>query len=327
MNMFESLLTQPQQSQVQPELLEMLGRQASKLFKQGTPLNNAITQVIADHPELGNEHIKRVVEFANNVTFQELFQSSSDKNVHFEVADPGVVLRDVKDGGSPAHDGKTLNGGLGDYKSMPSNASNPELEQALYNQFNTEGSIEQGQSKLASVEANQGHANAFDDLHDTYIRLTATREKLAEAHEGFDLALQGAREDLYQAVKYEVVDADGSGLGGVLGALEKIASKEVIASVLSPMVERLAGESVSAKTLSLSLEKRAGRFVNLNHHVIQAWTGMVKAAEEIVRSQEALSEVDGHIHKVSSAITNAVKGAVKAKSPIPNGIRQRFPRV
>ena len=323
MNFFDSLLTQSSQSQVHPELLETLGRQAAQMFKRGVALNEAISKLVSEHPELGNEHIKRVVEFANNVTFQELFENSSDKNVHFEVADPGVVLRDVKDGGSPAHDGKTMQGGMGDYKTAPqSSGTDPELDQALFSQFNTVNPEESAHTKLASADHNRQHANPIEDLYDTHVRLQATRTKIAESHEQFDLLLKEAREDLYQIVKREVLADYGSGLGGVLGALEKIASKDDIAAVLAPMVERLAGEVISGRRLSLSMEKRAGTMVNINHPLVRTWSGMMKTANEVVRSQEALAEVESHIRKTSGALTTAVKKSVGGK--LNPAVRQRF---
>lgn len=132
MDPFAQLLTQSSGSSVAPETLEMLARQASQLFQsQGVPLNDAVTQVVANHPELGNEHVQRIIEFANTATFQDMFQNSEDKNVHFDVADPGVVLRDIKDGGSPAHSGK----GLDDYNKLPQQGQNSDLEGAFDAQF------------------------------------------------------------------------------------------------------------------------------------------------------------------------------------------------
>lgn len=135
MDPFAQLLTQSSGSNVAPETLEMLARQASQLFQaQGIPLNDAIRQVTADHPELGNEHVKRIVEFANTVTFQQMFQNSEDKNIHFDVADPGTILRDLKDGGSPAHSGKPLSGG-NEYMAPPSQTADPAMNQAFDAQF------------------------------------------------------------------------------------------------------------------------------------------------------------------------------------------------
>jgi hypothetical protein len=326
MDMFNSLLAQPQSSGVHPETLEMLGRQAAQLYQQqGIPLNQAINQILSSHPEINNEHINRIVEFANNVTFQELFEKSPDKNIHFPVADPGVVIRDLKDGGSPAHDGKPMRSGDGDYLSSPKQSENSELESLFSNQFTAGTNGGEQQVKMASVEAGL-HMDPLDDLYDTQIRLESARAKLAEAHEQFDLAYKDANEDLWNSVKREVLDPDGAGLGGVVGALKQVASDEEIAPVLTPMVEKLANSGISGRSLSLSLEKKAGAFINTDHPMMMAWFGMQKAAYEMKKSALALKEVDSSLSKVAGALTTAIKESVGAKSPIPGGIRQRFPR-
>ena len=152
MNSFEQfLMTDAPRPGVGAEVLEMLGRKAADRFMhEGTPLNDAIRDLISEHPELGNEHVKRVVEFANNVAFQELFSKSDDKNVHFDVADPGAVIRDLKDGGSPAHDGKVMDSKSKDYMSPPRSEKDsfgdPESGmQHLQNMSNNTGRFGQGE--------------------------------------------------------------------------------------------------------------------------------------------------------------------------------------
>ena len=338
MDTFDSLLTQSSGRRVSAEELEMLGRKASSLFQQqGVPLNQAITQVIKDHPELGNEHVKRIVEFANTVTFQELFQKSEDKNVHFDVADPGVVLRDLKDGGSPAHDGKTLSGGMGDYSVAPQQENNPD-DAALAQMFNPAAHQPQadgGQelAKLASAPTdNSVHANPIEDVYDAHVRLQAARSELAGAHEQFDLLQKHAHDELERAIKREALSEDGAGLGGVLSVLEKLASKELVASVVGPMIEKMARDTRTQEPLLAGLEKRAGKVINPGHPIVVAWSGLVKAAEDKVRTAEALSEVDGHLKETTAFLKNAgalatgLKDAVGITGKVPNGLRQRFPK-
>jgi hypothetical protein len=333
MDMFESLLTQPSGKSVGPELLEMLGRKASTMFQQkGVPLNQAIAQVTADHPELGNEHIKRVVEFANTVTFQEMFQKEPDKNVHFEVADPGVVLRDLKDGGSPAHDGKTLQGGLGDYRGSPKLEHEAGGMEDLEHLFSTrpsssEHTTEQGanewagQQKTASAPTDPAlHANPIDDVYDTHLRLQAARSELAGAHEQFDLMVKEARESLFQVVQDESLSPDGAGLGGVLAVLEKVASKEVITDTLAPVIEKMASDPRSLPKLEAGLEKTAGRVVNMEHPLIKAWAGLEKAASDQVRTAEGLREVDSLLAETSEFLKSAGR-------PVTNKIRSMVGRI
>jgi hypothetical protein len=301
---------------------------------QGVPLNEAIKQLAAQHPELNNEHVKRVVEFANNVTFQAEFQQNTDKNVNFPIADPGVILRDLKDGGSPAFDGKTLDTGMGDYKMAPQgNAGANGADQQLNALFQPEAQPgAQDGVKMASLRAtdHSGHANPIEDVYDEQVRLQAAREKVAEAHETFDQMLTQAREDLYLAVKGEVIDADGAGLGGAIGALEKLAGEEMTASLMEPIIIRLVHEGIN--DLPRSLEKRAGAYMNPEHPLAQAWAGMVRAAEEQVKSAEALDQLDAAIEKCAEfisksagAVTTAVRKATGVgHGKVPTALRQRF---
>jgi hypothetical protein len=157
MNPFESfLLSDAGRPQVGAEVLELLGRKAANQFLQdGTPLNDTVRQAVSDHPELGNEHIKRVIEFANNMAFQELFSKSEDKNVHFDIADPGVVIRDLKDGGSPAHDGKTMGSNLKDYHQPPE--MNMEKDQF--------GDPESGMQHLQTMSGQNGRMGQGEQLN------------------------------------------------------------------------------------------------------------------------------------------------------------------
>lgn len=332
MDPFEQLLTQSSGPNVQPETLEMLGRQASQLFQsQGVPLNQAISQVLANHPELGNEHIKRIVEFANTVTFQEMFQNSEDKNVHFDVADPGVIMRDLKDGGSPAHAGKTLS----DYQRPPqSNNQNADLDTALMQQFTGSSTPISEATKVASVQVDHDrHANPLEDAYDAKIRLEATREKLAESFERMDRILAEAKEDFYQQVKIQVGDPDGSGLGGVLGALDKIASQDLVEAVMSPVTTRLVKEGFDRHHLMRSLTKIAGVTPNLEHPLFSSFDAIIKLANEMAICDKALTDTDKMLddinipfRKLAGNLTTGVKKAFTPKGRVPDGVRQRFSR-
>lgn len=337
MNSFDQLLTQPSGSNVPPETLEMLGRQASQLFQaQGVSLNQAVSQILANHPELGNEHIKRVIEFANTVTFQEMFQASEDKNVHFEVADPGVILRDLKDGGSSAHSG-TLNT---DYQRPPQQQpgqGSPDVEAAFMQQFTGNSPSASEAVKVASVRGeavdHEKHANPMDDAYDAMLRLQATREKLAESYERMDMLLTDTNEDFYQQVKAQVKDSEGSGLGGVIGALEKIGSSEWIETVLGPVAVRLVKEGYDNRYLARSLAKTAGAVPDLAHPLFASFSAIIKLAGEMVVCSQAIDDVDKMLEdirvpfkKLAGALTTGVKNAIGPQGRVPAGIRQRFPK-
>lgn len=391
MGPFDQLLTQPSGTNVHPETLEMLGRKASELFQtQGIPLNQALSQVLANHPELGNEHIKRIVEFANTVTFQELFQNGEDKNVHFDVADPGVILRDLKDGGSPAHDGKTLKGNQ-DYMRPPQqqlggdNAG--DLDAALMQQFTgsspspdnvkvagaitrsevVRGAKKNGKMLLGAAAVggaayagargakrlidgkekkektasdlrddlyvdHERHANPVEDAYDAQVRLQATRDSLVSSYENMDLLMKQAQEDFYQQVRLQVGDPEGAGLGGVLGALEKVAEPDILEVLMEPVAARLVKEGFSQAYLNKSLTKTAGVVPNLEHPLFAAADSILKLASEMLVCSKALDDVDNmlrqtnEVFKTAGALTTGVKKVIDHHGHVPAGIRQRFPR-
>lgn len=336
MDPFEQLLTQSSGSNVPPETLEMLGRQASQLFqRQGVSLNQAVSQVLANHPELGNEHVKRIIEFANTVTFQEMFQNSEDKNVHFEVADPGVVLRDLKDGGSSNHAGKPLNT---DYSSGPKPGQSADLDAALMQQFTgshpTPSDSESVKVASAHEEVDhERHANPIEDVYDTMIRLRATREKLAESYENMDLLMKTAQEDFYKQVRLQVLEPDGYGLGGVLSVLQKVASQDLVETIMAPVASRLVEEGHSERNLTASLRKTAGAVPNLQHPLFSSFDAIIKTAEEMVNCGRALDDVDqmledvnAPLKKIAGSLTTGIKNSIGPRGAVPAGIRQRFPR-
>lgn len=77
--------------------MEDLGKEASSMFLcGGVPLNDAVVKLAERHPSISPHQVKRVVEFANTETFQKLFEKQADdKNIEFDLADPGVILRNL----------------------------------------------------------------------------------------------------------------------------------------------------------------------------------------------------------------------------------------
>ena len=321
------LLLQSSGSQVAPETLEMLAHKASQLYQQqGMPLNQAILQVTANNPQLSNEHLKRIVEFANTVTFQELFQLSEDKNVHFDVADPGVVMRDLKDGGSPAHDGKPMSTSF-DYLSPPQSQQGGmgDLEQMF-------GAQSSDIAKTASV-SHLSHANPVDDVYDVYSRLTASREKLASNYEEMSMILEQTKEDLSREVKNEILFSDGAGLGGVISAMQKVASDEELEALLLPMIEKLSQDYTFKTQATRTLEKKAGAVVNPNHPIVVQTAAIVKLAHEMAAVSDAIDKLDENIDMAKGVIKQAgrlatgIKHVVGVKGKVPAGLRQRSPKL
>ena len=320
MDIFQDLLAGPQQNHISAELLETLGKQAARRhLEDGANLNDTIRELISEHSGIQNEHTKRIAEFANNQVFQEMHSNGEDKNVHFEVADPGVIIRDLKDGGSPAHTGKTLSNGnapsgdshkhsVGDYGQAPESQGFSGVDSALAEHFRQDqnsGASGQGEpvAKTASAVDHSLHANPVEDVYDTHVRLRAAKDKLASVHEQWNLIYKQAEEDYYQAAKREVLGHGGAGMSGVIQATKIAAPNDSTAfKALKKVAERLVQEGVPGDELTKTASDR--RILNPEHPLVLSFAGLVKAAEERNRSALALREVEQGMKKTAGFLKN-----------------------
>tara|TARA_B100000886_G_scaffold287964_1_gene212758 strand:- start:977 stop:1939 length:963 start_codon:yes stop_codon:yes gene_type:complete len=96
MNDLESYILSKEANRVDREQLLAMGkRAASKYIDEDVSLNDAITEM-AKEASLTDEQVKRVVEYANNATFNVLFKNTYDKNITFPMADSNSVLGGVR---------------------------------------------------------------------------------------------------------------------------------------------------------------------------------------------------------------------------------------
>lgn len=357
MDPFAQLLTQSSGSNVAPETLEMLARQASQMFQgQGIPLNQAIAQVAANHPELGNEHINRIVEFANTVTFQEMFQSSADKNIHFDVADPGVVMRDLKDGGSPSHDGKTMGN---EYMAPPQNTADTAMNQAFDAQFlgqeknanlknlgqfahkAKKTGKQVGGIAVAGAAAYTGARGAKRVIDGKEKTAWEIREEIAVDHErhanpiedAFDakIRLRATREKLAQS--YEHMD-------GLLKAAQADFYAEVKSQVLDPdgaglggviaVLEKVAEPDFVEALLTPVAEQLVQEGIradDLNRSLVKVAGVVVNMEHPIISQADAIVKVAGEMVRCSQAIDDTDKmltdleAVFKQAGALTNGVR------
>jgi hypothetical protein len=118
-----TLLQQSSARPVDGDELETFGKHAASLYVGGQrpTLNDAVVEVVK-HAGLSPEQVRRVIEFANNDAYLQEFKQAGDHRViEFQggPADPGVVLRDLNDGGG----GTVFDDGLGDYRAPPADSN------------------------------------------------------------------------------------------------------------------------------------------------------------------------------------------------------------
>ena len=88
------------------EDLNSLGKQAANMYLTcQTPLNTAVVKLAQEHASISPHQVMRIVEYANQETFQRLFDDNekyaSDKNIEFPLADPRAILHELNDGARP----------------------------------------------------------------------------------------------------------------------------------------------------------------------------------------------------------------------------------
>jgi hypothetical protein len=102
---FQGLVTQTGTAKVSPERLQLMGKQASNRFMEAEiPLSESIAKLAAEVPGINAEHIKRACEFANQLTFQAVFEKQAGQDhrcVDFQYADPADVIKDLDSGARP----------------------------------------------------------------------------------------------------------------------------------------------------------------------------------------------------------------------------------
>ena len=115
-----------------PADLQSMGKQAAAEYLcGGVPLNDAIIKLARQHPSISPHQVQRVVEFANQETFAKMFADNekyaSDKNIEFDVADPGEVLLELNNGAKP----QIMTAPPSDYSSGPVKHAHADVEADL----------------------------------------------------------------------------------------------------------------------------------------------------------------------------------------------------
>lgn len=91
---------------IDPSQLQCLGKKASAIhLEQGVPLSSAVVSVLSDQDGLNRDHVQRVVEFANNCTFDRMFKLANGGHKVFNIeggpADTSDVMNDLNNAPNP----------------------------------------------------------------------------------------------------------------------------------------------------------------------------------------------------------------------------------
>ncbi len=232
-----------------------------------------------------------------------------------------MIIRDLRDGGSPAHSGKVLHNkqdyfrppisekdsdGSGDSALPHDGMTNMLTSQDVSGEFGQGEPIQ----KVASAGLDpswEGSANPVNDVYAEHLRLERSRDEISAAHEAADLMYKRAKVDFHRAVKNEVLSEDGAGLSGVVAAVQKIASSvPAVRHELASAVESLISNGVSSTLLEQQNAKVASaRLLNMDHPLAVSLSGLVKCAQEKMITGQAVEDLEKALEKTHDFLKTA----------------------
>lgn len=260
---------------VDPEQLELMGKKAAVLYRDGK--NSLSEAVVATVKEacLSPEQVKRVCEFANTNAYLAEFEKAGEmRNVTFTggPADPGYVLKDLNDGGNPAlnnisnddYSAPTLS-----YKIASADGMNKIAEAFGFWADNTKVA-----SAVSRTRDHASHIDPVDDVNDLRVGLERAREEAAGKLASARILYSGLAKDLCDSVAQAV--ETGTNLGDIGRAWSGYTEdarlyKEAMQKVSSHLRAR------GHKELTM-LAKTAGAIPNPAHPVITGYVAFSKAA-------------------------------------------------
>jgi hypothetical protein len=287
MSDFNEMLSTTKGTAVSASTLLLMAKEASKAFlDHKTPLNDSIVKMAQQHPEWGGEHIRRVIEAANQETYAILFdkEASAVKNIVYDLADPDIVLPQLEKE-ARAHvvlpAGAAYNGDTPDFRDALNEA---ESDAILANAFG----IPAAQEKLAAAAVHT--TRDWDQALGALDHVRAEAGGLERMHE--DLVY-----DFGHQVKQAMLDGDsladiGAVLEGMLG--EKTADlKDYLVLAVHRTMDEAPGLKVSddpAKTAAAQARvvdpASPLAVVTKQLHDVVERRGLFKAAESILVEKE-----------------------------------------
>jgi len=296
-----ALVQQQAANPIDPEQLELMGKQAAKLYRsQGCRLNDAVVQIVKT-AQLAPEQVKRVCEFANTSAYLEEFEKAGEmRNITFDggPANPGVVLQELNDGTAPAiHqvDSSDYNEPVSSYKVA-----------AAGDDFLARAFGHGGMQKVA--EANHSlHADPIEDLRDMRIKLSSMRDNFNSTLSSMRVGLDDVESDLLKEATQAVVD--GVSLGDIRRAWGQTGADDFfVKKAMVSIGKHLQARGVDRDALSVSYTKVAGAGIVANpaHPLMSKFAAFAKMSRELMKLGYAVEVAETELAKVNAQIKRSI---------------------
>jgi hypothetical protein len=281
---------------LQPETLRAVAESAAHEFLTNKiPLNTTIFKEASELSGLTQEHVKRIVEKANEAVFlakhgQDKLAGSKVSSPSWPLADSAVVIKKLGKLASP------VVAGASDYDSMPEIPSKRAEEAAdwLHNALKLSSAPEpldlremrkQASSMLEDIRRNQQTIDGMIDEHQAGL--------LAEQSAFFKEACRHLEE--------------GHPIDEILVAAGSACQDEAkTAALLEPFIRRLVGEGYVAlpklASAAGNLDSYRGRVVDPTHPLVSHFRAVVEHTEALAKTTGARIALDQEEQKVASHI-------------------------
>lgn len=291
---FGDIQSQPSNNVDKESLLWFAKTAARAYLNDKIPLNTSITKLASTEKDLNRDHLKRIAEMANNEVFEQLFNNSSDKNVHFDVANPDQIFSSI---GTE----KVAQYNQSSYKKSPSE---------VFRKNTVEKTAQvQDQPLVATEVFTRYHADPRKDLQDTKEKLAAAKEELETELLATSHNIKLSYDMLFNEVKREVRK---SSFDKVAQAIFSVSSDYGMAredvNVLEDLTYDLMKQKVaSIKDVNVNVTKIASLSVNKEHPIAKNFLEYTKLAHYKNQIHLAIQEVDEGLAKTASAISTLQK--------------------
>jgi hypothetical protein len=289
----QALGTTDSRGPVQPERLRLLGKQASALYTQGdTSLNDAVVDVLRDQQGLGPEHVRRVVEFANQFAFEEAFQKEAGDHrvVNFDggPASPSYVMKELRQDPTPISDSAAIS---------PPNGYVPGYDGAM--------AAFGGNEKTASARrADYQYENPQGNVVELWETLTSARNQLSGDLSSMEIMYDQAVNGLYKEARQVLLD----------GHSPADVSSVVASAAPNPTFVKLALKVISQKMeehgvpASRNVTKIASvRMANPKHPLYRATEEFSKVASARYTYAAALEKVSDELASVRRLLAEVIQ--------------------
>jgi len=264
---------------VDPDRLRALAKTASdRHLGSGLPMTEAVVQTVKDEPGLGPEHVKRIVEFANNETFHRRFQKEAGDHrvINFPLANPGDVLKELNMGAAHQPTAVSDHVMAPDYVPGQDSAGDP---------FET--------SKTASAE---DEPSQFGELWRMHQRLDDLHSHLSSEFSGAAIYYDEAAGQMQKVARAAVLD--GASPADIVNAVSFYSDDDDMTKLALGFI----ADGIGDVPPGAGLRKSASAVPHPDHPLVTSYKAFAKVAMDRFRLSAALERVASDLKAINSKI-------------------------